>query len=141
MNATGHVLLVSWDLMILETRKMILESSFQVAPAGTMAEAEAMLAGQVFDLAVLCYTLSDEERQRLADLAVRQNPKPKILMLRSAGNRHQASASYPEFMIEDGPEALIKKLAEMLGCGLKSRGFGPASEILIAEVSQSGLAD
>jgi DNA-binding NarL/FixJ family response regulator len=122
MNSGAHVLIVSRDQMLLQTRKLILGAIFQVDAAGRVPEAEQMMANCTFDLIVLCYSLADEEYAKVVDLAQRQDPRPKILTLRSAGNHHVRDGADQEFMVENGPYALMKKTAEMLELQLKGVG-------------------
>ena len=68
MNNGAHVLVVSRDQMLLQTRALILGAYFQVESAGRVSEAEAAMAKSPFDLIVLCYSLSDGEYQKLIEL-------------------------------------------------------------------------
>ena len=74
MNKGAHVLLVSRDQMLLQTRALILGAYFQVQSAGRVTEAEAAMAKTAFDLVVLCYSLSDGEYSRLAELCGGRTP-------------------------------------------------------------------
>ena len=122
MNNGAHVLVVSRDQMLLQTRKLILGAIFQVEAAGRFPEVQVMMAKRTFDLIVLCYTLADDEYVKVIALADRQDPKPKILALRAAGSDPGRDGADQDFMVENGPYALLKKTAEMLELHLKSMG-------------------
>jgi DNA-binding NtrC family response regulator len=122
MNNGAHVLVVSRDQMLLQTRKMILGAFFQAESAGRVPEAERLMKEQNFDLIVLCYSLADDEYAKMLELAKKQAPVPKILTLRSAGNHHHRGDAENQFMIENGPYGLLKKTSELLGFQLKGTG-------------------
>ncbi|HEY1901832.1 MAG TPA: hypothetical protein VGG56_05345 [Terracidiphilus sp.] len=121
MNNGAHVLVVSRDLMLLQTRALILGAYFQVEAAGRVAEAEAAMAKVAFDLVVLCYSLSDDEYGKLIDACDRQNPRPKILTLKAVAGRLRHGGD-GEYTVEHGPYELLKRTAEMVGFPLKPMG-------------------
>ena len=122
MNSAAHVLVVSRDQMLLQTRKMILGAFFQVEAAGRVPEAEKFMKEQTFDLVVLCYSLVDDECAKMLELVKKQEPAPKVLTLRSVGNHHHRGDADHQFIIENGPYGLLKKCSEMLGYQLKGTG-------------------
>lgn len=118
-----RVLLVSRDLMVLQTRKLMLGAYFDVSAAGRTVEARKLLSEQRFDLIVLCYTLTDDDRQRIFE-AVRQNsPEAKLLTLTVTGYpaKRPDKDSYC-LPAELGPFLLVKKSAELLGFEFRSKG-------------------
>lgn len=122
MNNGARVLVVSRDQMLLQTRKLILGSIFNVEAAGRVPEAELMMAKHRFELIVLCYSLANDEYATMIDLAQRQKPRPKILTLRSAADPYARANADPETMVENGPYALMKKSAELLEIEVKGMG-------------------
>jgi DNA-binding NtrC family response regulator len=122
MNNGAHVLVVSRDQMLLQTRTLILGAYFQVEPAGRISEAEAAMARTAFDLVILCYSLPDDEFQKLIQLCKLQDPAPKILILLAPGSGRQRSGGDGEFTLEHSPYELLKKTAEMVGFPLKPMG-------------------
>jgi len=76
MNSDAHVLIVSNDQMLLQTRRLILGSYFRVATAGRVSYACSLLAQQTFDRVVLCHTLSDGECQQVIGLVDEQKEPP-----------------------------------------------------------------
>jgi len=121
MNQGAHVLVISRDEMLLQTRELILGAFFQVDGAGRIREAEALISKQSFDLIVLCYSLSASDCARIAELIQNKSPRPKILSLRAAGTMTPVPAADAELMIEAGPYGLLKKSAEILGVDLKAK--------------------
>ena len=74
-----------------------------------------------FDLIVLCYSLNDDEYERIIELAQRQNPRPRILNLIPPGNQHRDGGD-DEYSVDKGPYELLKKTAESLGQTIKPPG-------------------
>jgi DNA-binding response OmpR family regulator len=121
MDTRPHVLVISRDRILLQTRQLILSAPFQVAAASSAQEAEKLIAEQVFDLILLCYSLSKEECAEVAELVREQEPRPKILLLNAVGNRCLKDGFDEELALENGPASLLKKSAEMLGVDLQNR--------------------
>jgi hypothetical protein len=121
MNNGAHVLVVSRDQMLLQTRTLILGAFFQVEAAGRVTEAEAAMAKCGFELIVLCYSLSDDECRKVIELSHRQNPRPKILTLSPSRSQHREGGD-AEYSVDKGPYELLKKTAELLGQPLKPTG-------------------
>ncbi|HWE84377.1 MAG TPA: hypothetical protein VG267_05500 [Terracidiphilus sp.] len=126
MNAHSQILLVSRDRMLLQTRKLILGTYFEVASAGRLSEVGSILSQQAFDLIVLCDTLSNDERRQIADMVRNQTPKPTLLSLLGPGNMSDRPAVGRELSC-DGPFQLLKDCADVLGfdlhTGNKQRTF------------------
>lgn len=122
MTPAANVLVISRDPMLLQTRKLILGTYFEVKAAGRIVEAEAMMGKQVFDLIVLCYSLSDDECRRIANMVRLQNPRPKILVLSGSETSSRNSVADQQLPTKEGSYALLKKSAEMLAFELKIHG-------------------
>lgn len=123
MDHPKRILLVSRDLMVLQTRKLMLGAYFDVSAAGRVLEARTLLAERPFDLIVLCYTLTDDDCQKVLDAAHLHCPDAKILTLTVTGYAatHAVADSY--FLpAEKGPFILVKKSAELLGFEFRSKG-------------------
>jgi len=125
VNNGAHILVVSRDHMLLQTRALILGAYFQVEAAGWVPEAEAAMGKQPFDLIVLCYSLSDDEYRKMAELCRSQNPPPKVLTLNATNNGRPRDGGDGEFAVEQGPYELLKKTAELVGFPLKPMGRQP----------------
>jgi DNA-binding NtrC family response regulator len=123
MSRPKRILLVSRDLVVLQTRKLMLGAYFDVSAAGRVLEARALFGHQEFDLVVLCYTLSQNECQEIVELAQQHCPQAKILVLTAAGYAAKPVDVHRYFLAaEDGPFTLVKKSAELLGFEFKSKG-------------------
>jgi len=137
MDVHKCVLLVSRDVLALQTRKLMLGAYFEVCAAGRVLEATALLGERKFDLIVLCYTLTDDDCEKIVNAAQLHSPDAKILMLTVtgyAGNQRPADTYF--LPAEEGPFILVKKSAELLGFEFRSKGrmlrATPPAEIAIA---------
>jgi hypothetical protein len=134
MDDHKRILLVSRDLMVLQTRKLMLGAYFDVSAAGRVLEAKLHLAERHFDLIVLCYTLTDDDCHKILEAAQASCPGAKILMLTVPGHTANQPATDSYFLpAEEGPFILVKKSAELLGFEFKSKGR-------MVRVPQSSLA-
>lgn len=122
MNNGAHILVISRDQMLLQTRTLILGAYFQAEPAGRLSEAEAAMAKVAFDLVILCYSIPDDEYEKLLDLCARQEHPPRILILSPTVNGRTRPEGDGELTAEHGPYELLKKTAEMVGFPLKPMG-------------------
>jgi DNA-binding response OmpR family regulator len=123
MSRPKRILIVSRDLVVLQTRKLMLGVYFDVSAAGRVLEARALLGRQDFDLIVLCYTLSQNECQEIVQSAQQHCPRAKVLVLTAAGYAAKQVDVHRYFLAaEDGPFTLVKKSAELLGFEFKSKG-------------------
>src|SRR3954451_3910524 len=123
MEGQKRILLVSRDMMVLQTRKLMLGAYFDVRAAGRVLEAKILMAEQPFDLMVVCYTLTEEDCQKLFEAARTHNPDVKVLMLTVTGHAANGLVTKPYYLAtEQGPFFLVKKSAELLGFEFKSKG-------------------
>ena len=120
MNEHDHsqILVVSRDRMLLQTRKLILGTYFEVEAAGRMSEAGSILSKHDFDLIVLCDTLSNAERRQIAEMVRDQQPKPTLLSLMGPGNQREKPIVGRELTCAGGPLQLLKECAQVLGFDL-----------------------
>lgn len=123
MDVQKRILLVSRDVLVLQTRKLMLGAYFEVSAAGRVLEAETLLSERQFDLIVLCYTLTEDDCGKVLRAARLRSPDAKILMLTvtgcAANHLPMDSAFLPA---EQGPFILVKKSAELLGFEFRSKG-------------------
>ncbi len=120
MNSSARVLVVSRDETLLRTRALILGAFFEVHSAGRALEATSLLHNHVFDLVVLCHSLTNAECEQLAIQAHDQNPRPMILAMSPRGDASKPWAD-KQLGVDAGPYGLLKKCATMLGLALKSK--------------------
>lgn len=100
---------------------MILGAFFRVEGAGRFTEARDLLRSKVFDLVVLCHSLTANECDQLAMLARKQNPRPQILAMSASSHSSIKPWADKQLGVDAGPYGLVKKCAEMLGYVLKSK--------------------
>jgi hypothetical protein len=122
INQGAHVLVVSRDQMLLQTRALMLGAYFQVDSAGRISEAELALSKIDFDLVVLCYSIPDDEYQKLLELTSRQKHRPKILILNNEASGHTRHGGDGEYTADTGPYQLVRKVAKMVGFPMKPMG-------------------
>lgn len=124
MDEPKRILLVSRDLMVLQTRKLMLGAYFDVSAAGRVVEAKLLLKeNRPFDLIVLCYSLTDDDCQKILDWARVHSPAAKILTVTVTGYDATNAVADSYFLpAEEGPFILVKKSAELLGFEFKSKG-------------------
>jgi len=122
MNHGPHVLIVSRDQMLLQSRALILGAYFQVEAAGRVPEAELAMVRISFDLVVLCSSLSDSEYLKMIDMCSRQDPQPKILVSNAAAGGGRRVGGDGAYTVDGGPFELLKKTSEVTGFPLKSIG-------------------
>jgi DNA-binding response OmpR family regulator len=122
MNHGPHVLIVSRDQMLLQSRALILGTYFQVEAAGRVPEAESAMAKISFDLVVLCSSLPDDEYLKMMDICRRQAPQPKILVSHADAGAYRRVRGDGAHTVDGGPYELLKKSAELIGYPLKPTG-------------------
>jgi DNA-binding NtrC family response regulator len=125
MNHGPHVLIVSRDQMLLQSRALILGAYFRVEAAGRIPEAESAMAKTSFDLVVLCSSLPDNEYLKMMDLCRRQAPQPKILVSNAAAGAYCRVRDDGAYTVDGGPYELLKKSAELIGFPLKPTSRAP----------------
>jgi DNA-binding NtrC family response regulator len=123
MSGQKRILVVSRDLMVLQTRKLMLGAYFEVNAAGRVVEATMLLAKHQFNLIVLCYTLSDDDCRKIIAATEQHCAAAKFLKLTVMGQAASAADIRPYVLAaEAGPFILVKKAAELLGFEFKSKG-------------------
>jgi hypothetical protein len=120
---TAEVMVFSRDQLLLETRRLILGSFFHTQGAGSIEDAEALLAMYHFDLIILCSTLSERECDRVFELVGFQKPRPKILVMSLPGCDPPRYAADHVLMTASGPYQLLKRSAEILEVDLPAPGL------------------
>lgn len=137
MNSGPHVLVVSRDQMLLQTRSLILGTYFQVQAAGRVPEAELAMSRVDFDLVVLCHSLYDDEYAKLLELVASQKRRPKVLTLNNSINVIARREGDGDFAIDHGPYQLLRKAAEMVGFQLKPMGRTAKAEAAATPPAES----
>lgn len=121
MSTHPQILVVGHDQMLLQTRRLILGTYFEVEAAGRMSEAGSILSTRDFDLIVLCDTLSDSECHRIADMISGREPQPTLLSLLGPGTRGRERDIGRKLPLPGGPLQLLKECAGVLGIDLHTK--------------------
>jgi DNA-binding response OmpR family regulator len=121
MSTHSQILVVSRDQMLLQTRKLILGTYFDVKAAGRMSEAGSVLSKNEFDLIVLCDTLTDAECQQIAEMVDDRKPKPTLLSLLGPGTKTHDRHVGRSVALKGGPLQLLKECADVLGVTLQGK--------------------
>lgn len=114
-----QILVVSRDRLLLQTRRLILGTYFQVETAGRVSEAGSILSQHDFDIIVLCDTLSDSDCSQIAEMVRDLKPQPTLFSLLGPGNRNRGS-SVAKKVVDGAPLQLLKECADALGYNLHS---------------------
>jgi DNA-binding NtrC family response regulator len=120
MHDHSQILVVSRDQMLLQTRRLILGTYFEVEAAGRMSEAGTILSKRDFDVIVLCDTLTESECVQIADLVRDQKPHPMLFSLLGPGNRNKGS-TVADKVVAGAPLELLKECAVVLGYNLRGK--------------------
>lgn len=106
MINSAHLLLYGIDIKLLDTRRMVLQSSgYQVSAITDPFSLEPYLASTPFDLLILCHTVQTDDCRRIASMARLRWPGICTLVLtRGASSR---------------PEALLAQVAAALGASTR----------------------
>jgi hypothetical protein len=77
----SHVLCLSRDSNLLGTRRMVLESRYEVVAAPCLEELQEVTTDHDFDVILLCHTLSSEDCDLATSIARVRWPNAKIVAL------------------------------------------------------------
>ena len=109
------VLSAGHDHTLLAIRNMVLgQSGYQVVSASTAAEfMERFFAGD-FDLVILCHTIPEDERRRMADIVHKQSPSTPVVVLSDGLVGH---APYATATVAADVRDLLQALPTVLAAG------------------------
>src|SRR5277367_840999 len=112
-KAMPTILAVSQDAGLLITRTAVLRRCHAEVVAAEADEAKILLKTRLFDLVVLCHTLSPEDRDELVSLAhwlTNDSYSLEVLMMNELEWGRSSKADHASSQ----PEALVQKVLEML---------------------------
>jgi hypothetical protein len=115
MKPPPHILLVCSDPALMQVRKLVLGTYFDVRTAGRVSEAAEILSGQDVELMVLCETLSNDDRSRLVRLVEEAHSRVLLLSLLRPEANHQEAVLEQPLAVTRGPLQLLKECADTLG--------------------------
>jgi DNA-binding response OmpR family regulator len=114
MSIPASILVYGRDLLLLETRRMLLERTYRrVYIASEREQAQEIIRVERPDLLVLCYTLSSEDRKVITAAASALHPDMKVLLLQADGPVGKQTSG-DTFNIFSGPAAFKGKVEKML---------------------------
>lgn len=108
------ILCLGNDLALLQTRKLVLETQFDVKHCSNAKEAIQLWPACPFELLVLCHTLSDEECAAAEAYADSRTPAAHLLALQAGRSAFSKRARILRNL--DGPEPLLNAVRELLRC-------------------------
>jgi hypothetical protein len=123
----SRILVVSWNPMLEQTRRLILGTYFDTDSAGRMSEVGQRLRSGRFGLIVLCDTISDSECVDIEDLAQLCNEDAGMILLESPDRERPAYIKGVRIPCFQGPLFLLKTCAEALGSEVGRRYSGDTS--------------
>ena len=106
------ILYASRDPVLLVVRRLLLEyAGYIVTTAATYSAFVKEFTTGDFDGVVLCSSIDDSERRRMASIVEHRSPSvPVIVISESSFSRH----GYGTVTVEPHPESLLNALAEAL---------------------------
>jgi len=110
MGSIASILCVCPDPVLQQTRRLILETYFNVDVAGRVSETAARLESRSYDLVVLCYSLKPEEMQAIATLARSLSAPPNLLALVVEEGSDSEAYSDSQISIREGPHGILKRV-------------------------------
>jgi hypothetical protein len=126
MSARPEVLCFGADPVLNRTRRLILQPTFEVCVASTLAEAASWLQERRFQVILLCQTLSLDDARSALELVHTLHPEARILALEEGHPRLFLRAPHQEVRLE-GPVDLLRKVAVMTGVRLPEPAPPPAA--------------
>lgn len=117
MPARPEVLCFGADPVLNRTRRLILQTHFDVCVACTLAETASWLQERRFRVVVLCQTLELEDGRTALELVHTLNPDARVLALEEGNPRFFLHVPHQEVRL-DGPADLLRKVAAMAGVRL-----------------------
>ncbi len=121
MNNHSQILVVGRDQMLLQTRRLILGTYFEVEAAGRVSEAGSILSKKDFELIILCDTLSEGDRKQIVEFVRDKKPHPQFFSLIGPGNHGVDPAVGRALACPGGPLQLLRECADALGFNLRTK--------------------
>jgi DNA-binding response OmpR family regulator len=114
--ALYHLLAIGSDPSVLATRADVLkQAGYLVSIASSESSACHILDQANFDLVIVCHTFSPSDRRRVVEAARRSNSRPRVISINRGPETEMAADATIHSL--DGPDALLRSVAEVLGEG------------------------
>lgn len=117
----AHVLNFCRDDILRKTRHWVLAKQFHVESASDMAAVSELAQEHCFHLAILCHSITPDERQQAIDLLSARRPEIQFLTLDPLNGGHEHVDGNLIFQPLEEPQALLGRVAEMLALVGKSK--------------------
>jgi DNA-binding response OmpR family regulator len=109
-----HILIHGRDLLLLETRRRILErNQYRVTTLLRTIESDVASLDSI-DLMVLCHTLSAADKQTAIDQYKKAFEDPRLIILSTDSFLRSDSANTEVLGVFDGPIALVASVKRLL---------------------------
>ena len=108
------VLMCGNDPDLSSVRTLVLSKIARVRNLPALEGIRSVCENDKIQLAVLCHTLSDFEKETAVDIIRSRCKDASILILNTAYNPRDSSESYQVFDIDKGPEALLEKCKALI---------------------------
>jgi hypothetical protein len=117
MPVRPEVLCFGADPVLNRTRRLILQTVFDVCVASSLAELASWLQERRFRVILLCQTLPLDDARSALELVHTLHPEARILALEEGHPRLFLRAPHQEVRL-DGPADLLRKVAGIAGVRL-----------------------
>ncbi|MBS1815349.1 MAG: hypothetical protein JSS87_10775 [Acidobacteria bacterium] len=110
-----EILCYGHDQTLLDTRRMILQSSFRVETASSLAELAHL--GGVMDVAliVICHTVPEEECRRVMQISGALWPKSGVLSVQALSDHGYSRSCLPShYQVDSTPQHLKDRICLLL---------------------------
>lgn len=111
----SKILLAGNDLRLLSTRAPILAKTKASVVSCNAMEAMTILETEIFDLVVLCHSLTEKQAVEITEVVHRRLPKTRVLMIVSdiSQERSDGQLAFDETS-SPYPDDLIRRTSELL---------------------------
>lgn len=109
----ARVLCFSRDRVLGETRRAVLDRRYDAVLAGSLETVGALTSSVLFDVIVLCHTLSVEDCQRCLEILSRVGRMAKIVAVTVEGGSKQPTSDQSVRGLA-GPQALLDAVQQVL---------------------------
>lgn len=110
-----EILCYGHDQSLLDTRRMILQSSFRVETASSLSEIAHLGATMDIALVVLCHTVPEEEARRVMQITGALWPKSGVLSVQAISGQGATRGSLPwHYQVDSAPQHLKDRICLLL---------------------------
>jgi hypothetical protein len=112
-DRNSRVVCAGHDEVLLRTRQMVLASRYQAVTVLGVEQLRALPAEEMFDVVLLCHTLSAEECRRVTEIARTRWPGAKVMAIATEQMGCVAFADQAVQALE-GPRVLFRAIDQLL---------------------------